>query len=230
MSTQTIDYTTKKSASIVGIFFLTAMVSSLMGGFGFIEPVLSATDPLTAAVEKETQVIIGSILELVNALSVLGIAVFMYPILKQINQHFALGYLGLRILEVVWCSMIVISPLALVTLGQLGTADITQYATAGASLIAIRGVVADLLIPVFFGLGALLLYFAMYQSRRLPRFISAWGLIAAALVLALNLISTFNIEVGLAISMLFTLPIIANEIFLGIWLLIKGFNTPAKQQ
>lgn len=230
MASKELNHSNKKSAKFVGALFLTAMAASLVGGLGFIEPVLSAPDPLMAASEHETQIVIGVLLELINAISVLGIAVFMFPILKQFNEKFALGYLGFRIIEVVWCSMIVVSPLALVTLSQVATADTPGFMAAGASLIAIRGAVADLLLPVFFSLGALLLYSAMYQSRRLPRFISVWGLIAVALVLVLNLLSTFNIEVSLNISMLFALPIITNEIFLGIWLLVKGFNAPAELQ
>ena len=234
MVSKELNHSNKKSAKIVGALFLTAMAASLVGGFGFIEPVLSALDPLMAASEHETQIVIGVLLELINAISVLGIAVFMFPILKQFNEKFALGYLSFRIIEVVWCSMIVVSPLALISLGQAslqtGAADAPGFAAASVSLLAIRAAVANLLIPVFFSLGALLLYSAMYQSRRLPRFISVWGLIAVALVIVLNLLSTFNIEVSLNISMLFALPIITNEIFLGIWLLVKGFNAPAELQ
>jgi hypothetical protein len=59
----------------------------------------------------------------------------------------------------------------------------------------------------------------MYRTRFIPRFISLWGIIGVLLMLGFNLSGT---ESGLEI--VFVMPIILNEVFLGIWLIIKGFN------
>ena len=218
---------TNKTARIVGALFLTAMVGSLVGGIVFVEPFLTAPDYLIAIFENENRVIIGVFLELINGIAVLGIGVLMFPILKQHDEHTALGYLGLRIIEAVFCCVIVISPLSLITLSQeyvkAGASDASYYQAAGALSIAQRASVAGLLIPVFLGLGALLFYRALYQFKLLPRFISIWGLVGAALILALNVLLTFGVEVG-SIGMVLALPIISNEIFLGIWLIAKGFK------
>ena len=221
---------TNKTARIVGALFLTAMVGSLVGGIVFVEPFLTAPDYLIAISENEARVIIGVFLELINGIAVLGIGVLMFPILKQHDEHIALGYLGLRTIEAVFCCVIVISPLSLITLSQeyvkAGALDASYYQAAGALSIAERASVAGLLIPVFLGLGALLFYRALYQFKLLPRFISIWGLVGAALILALNVLLTFGVEVG-SIGMILALPIISNEIFLGIWLIAKGFNPSA---
>jgi hypothetical protein len=217
----------RTTARIVGVLFLTAMVGSLVGGVVFVEPFLTAPDYLTAISENETRVIIGVFLELINGISVLGIGAFMFPILRRHDEYAALGYLGLRIVESVFCCVIVISPLSLTRLSQAyaqaGAADAAYYQAAGALSIAERASVAGLLIPVFLGLGALLFYRALYQFRLLPRFISIWGFVGAALILALNVLLTFGVEVG-SIGLALALPIISNEIFLGIWLIAKGFN------
>ena len=97
------------------------------------------------------------------------------------------------------------------------------FQALGALALAERASVVNLLIPVFFSLGALLFYTALYQSQLLPRFISVWGLIAVGLILTLNLVS-LNFKIEMSLKLLFALPIILNEIFLGIWLLVKGFN------
>jgi len=221
---------TNRTARIVGALFLTAMVGSLVGGIVFVEPFLTAPDYLIVISENETRVIIGVFLELINGIAVLGIGVFMFPILKQYDEHTALGYLGLRIIEAVFCCVIVISPLSLITLSQeyvkAGALDASYYQAAGALSIAERASVAGLLIPVFLGLGALLFYRALYQFKLLPRVISIWGLVGAALILALNVLLTFGVEVG-SIGLVLALPIISNEVFLGIWLIAKGFNPSA---
>ena len=211
--------TNKKTAATVGALFLIAMVASLVGG-GLVESVISVPDTFTAISENETLLIVGVLLELVNAIAVIGIGVLMFTVLKRHNETMALGYLSIRIVEAVFCSVIVISPLSLIRLSQ-------EYATAGALSIAERASVSGLLVPVFFSLGALLLYSSLYQSKLLPRFISVWGFVGAVLILTLNLLSIFGLEIGMGISMIFALPIILNEIFMGIWLIAKGFNPSA---
>jgi uncharacterized BrkB/YihY/UPF0761 family membrane protein len=203
------------------------MVASLLGA-GLVESILSAPDYLKEISENETQAIIGVLLELMNGVAVIGIGVIMFSILRKHNETTARGYLALRIVEAVFCCMIVITPLSLISLSQeylkAEAADADYYQIAGSLSIAERASVVNLLIPIFFSLGALLLYYSLYQTRLLPRFISVWGFVAAVLILTLNLLSTFGLELGMGISMIFALPIILNEIIMGIWLIAKGFN------
>jgi hypothetical protein len=217
---------TRSTAVLVGVLFLAAMVASLLGG-ALVEAVISAPEFLKTIAENETQLLIGVLLELLNGIAVLGIGVLMFPILKWFNQKLAVGYLGFRIVEAVFCCMIVISPLSLITLSReninAGVLDAPYFQTASVMSIAGRASIANLLIPVFLSLGALLLYSILYQSKLLPRFIAVWGLIGAILILLLNLLITFNVELG-STAMIFALPMILNEIFLGIWLIFKGFN------
>lgn len=222
--------THRKTAVLAGAFFLIAMVASLVGGAVLIEPILSAPDYLVAVSENETLLLVGVLLELINGLAVVAIGVLMFPVLRQHQATMALGYLAFRIIESVFGCIIVISPLALLLLAQeyaqAGPVDAAVYELIGYLAIAQRASVANLLIPVFLGLGGLLLYSVLYQSRLVPRYIAVWGLIGAALILALNLLLTFGVEVG-SVGLVLALPIITNEIFLGIWLIVKGFDPSA---
>jgi hypothetical protein len=105
--------TYRRTARIVGALFLIAMVASLLGG-GLVESVIAASGYLMAVSANEAQVITGVLLELINGIAVLGIGVLMFPILKRHNETIALGYLGFRIIESVFCSIIIISPLSLI--------------------------------------------------------------------------------------------------------------------
>ena len=78
---------------------------------------------------------------------------------------------------------------------------------------------------VFFSLGALVFYYLLYRSKLVPRFIPIWGFIAVALVFTWNFLAAFDISLPGAV--IFVLPIILNEIFLGIWLIVKGFDPSA---
>lgn len=63
----------RKTAIIVGVLFLTAMVTYLLGA-SIIESILNAPDYLIDVFANKTQVIIGVILELINVTAVVGIA------------------------------------------------------------------------------------------------------------------------------------------------------------
>jgi len=221
--------THKRTARLVGALFLTAMVASLLGA-GLVESSITAPNYLAAVAANQAQLTVGLLLELLNALAVVAIGFLMLPILRLHSGTMAHGYLGFRTIEAVFCSAIIIGPLSLLILSQsdlqagvLGAASVDAI---GALAMAGRASIANLLIPVFFCMGAFLLYSAAYQARFLPRFISVWGLVATALVLTLNLVSLF-FEFSLSVTMIFALPIILNEIVMGIWLIVKGFNPVA---
>ena len=215
--------TGNKTARFVGALFLIAMAASLFGGT-LIESILSAPDYFSAASENRSQLLIGIFLELINAISVVCIGALMFSLLKKQNENMARIYLSARVIEAVLCVAAVIMPLALIKLnaGALAAQDLQA---AGALLIAARAGIMDALVMVFFCLGAALFYSLLYKSRLIPRLISVWGMIAVALVFAINIMGLVNTtDINLTIKMSLALPIILNEVFLGIWLIVKGFN------
>jgi hypothetical protein len=65
----------------------------------------------------------------------------------------------------------------------------------------------------------------LYQSRLLPRWIAAWGLIGAALSLTAYSLQFFEIH----LSELFYLPIGIQEMAFAGWLIVKGLNSQVKK-
>jgi len=59
----------------------------------------------------------------------------------------------------------------------------------------------------------------------IPRFISIWGIIAVILMVAGLVIDML----GATPNIMLYIPMGANELFLGLWLLFKGFNSFAIQ-
>lgn len=212
----------------MGALFLVAMVTSLVGGL-WLESIITAPDYLTTVSAKETQVVTGVLLELINGIAVVGIGVLIFPIFKKHSEALALGYVAARVIEGVIIIAAAISPLALIALSQeyvaAGPADASHLEAAGTAFLAARTVLAGQLLGIFFGLAALVFFYLLYRSQLVPRFISVWGLIAAVLVLAWNLLETFGISVSF--GMILALPIILNEVFLGIWLIVRGFSSSA---
>jgi len=220
----------RKTAIAVGTLFLVAMVASLLGG-GMVGSAVGDASLPAGVMGSQTQLAAGILLELVNAVAVLLIGVLMLPVLRPHGENLARGYLGFRTVEAVFCSAIVIGPLVLLSssreVAPSGPAAVAAEAV-GILAMAQRLAIAGLLVPVFFCLGAFVLYAALYRTRLLPRTISVWGLVATALVLGMNLAALW-VEAPAAVMMALALPIILNEIVMGIWLIARGFNGSAPQ-
>ena len=212
----------KKNAVIAGVLFLTAIAVSILGG-GLIESVLTAPDYISTISSNTSIIFIGVFLEFINAAAVVGIAVILFPVLKKYNESFALGYLSFRIIESIFCIAGAVVPLILIYLegkySETGAFDVNYFKTLIAIFISIRTDLAEIVIPIIFSLGAFLFYHILYYSKLVPRYISIWGLIGALLIFALVFL-----QINMIINIIFVLPIISNEIFLGIWLIVKGFN------
>ncbi len=215
----------RKTAIIAGALFLTAIVAWLVG-YSLIESVTSAPEYLTNVSANENRVIIGALIELINSVAVVGIAVTLFPILKQHNERIALGYVGFRIIEATVLAVSLIFPLSLITLGReyvkAGASGATYFQNLGDLLLAGR-YWSGQMVPIFVGLGGLMLCYLLYRSKLVPRFISVWGLIGYALLITVPLSEIFGYSEGVILG----LPVGLFEIFLAIWLIVKGFNSSA---
>jgi len=214
----------RKTAIVVGVLFIAATVLSLIST-SLTGSVIGAPDYLVNVSANANQVIVGVLLLLAAALSVVLIPAMMFPILRQHNEGIALGYLGFRVIEAVTLAVDAISLLLLISLSReyvrAGVTAASYFQTSGALLLAAHDW-AFPLNPIVFGLGALMFYYLLYQSKLIPRWLSVWGLIGAPLVLLLGLLGMFgDIVIYLA------LPIAVQEMVLAIWLIAKGFNPTA---
>jgi hypothetical protein len=217
--------TSKTTARIVGILFITAMVTGMLR-YGLLDPILDAPDYLINLPENENQVIIGVLSFYILGVALVGIAVVIYPILKMQNETLALGYVAARIVEGVLFIVAILAILTLWTLSQesvkAGAPDASYFQTLGESLLAVRHWAYNVLWPITLSLGGLMFYYLLYQSKLIPRWLSVWGLIGAPLF-PVAWLSLF----GSTISGPFLLPLVVNEMVLAVWLIVKGFNPSA---
>ena len=225
--------TYRMTAILVGAAYLFSNITFILGAIVMVEPILNSPDYLSLISASRAQLILGVLLSFANGLAYVGIAVLLFPLLKPRFESLALAYVGFRVVEFITQIVADISPLALLTLagdtGQTGTVQ-----ELGALLLAERFWAFQML-NLIFSLSALLLYVMLLRSRLIPGFIPIWGLIAAALVLVNTVLGWFSPELGESLGMITGLPMLLNEVFLGIWLIVRGFNLsatalePAKQ-
>ena len=215
---------TKAAARYVGTFFIFSNVVFIAGAVIFLEPLIGAPDYLAIVADNRASIVLGSLLEIVNAFAYLGIAVFMFPILKRRFESLALGYVAIRTLEFAMQILASLVPLLLLGLSmQMRVAsDSPSGVAALAAMLLDQRMWAFHMISLTLGVGAILFYYMLLKTKLVPALISVWGLLGALIVLINMLAEMFGFRLpNLGYVML------ANELFLGGWLIIKGFRSPA---
>jgi hypothetical protein len=221
----------RKTAILVGILFIIATGAPMLS-IPFIG-LINAPDYLANVAANATRVTTGALLELIMALAIAGIAISIYPVLKKHNQALAIGYFGARITEgVLFIVVAVISLPSLLTLSQefvkAGTPDASHFQTLGTLLVAAHDLVYLLSGEIVFSLSALILNYVLFQTKLVPRWLSVWGVIGAALLLAGALSRMFGLfDDTSALETILFLPIALQEMAFAVWLIVKGFNTRA---
>ena len=216
----------KKTAIIVGVLFITATVAYSIGMI-LLDPILGDSDYLTKVSENENVVIMGAFFVLIDAVAVAGIGITIFPVLKKHNEASALGYAGARIAEGILFVVNAMFILTLLTLSQeyvkAGTPSDPYYQTLGTVLLAAGDWAFLLGFGVAFTISALIVNFVLYKSKLVPRWLSGWGFVGAALLWVYYLLQYLSISY---VEILF-LPIAIQEMVFAVWLIAKGFNPPA---
>jgi len=225
----------RKIAIIVGVLFILAIVVLFIGE-AFYRPILDSPDYLDIAYPNRIVAIIGILLEFTGVPAVVLLAVFLFPILRKHNEALALGYVVFRLFEAAVLSVGYISKLSLVNLSQdylnKGGVDASYFQYIGSSIQSVNSWAGTqgLIYLIVFALGSLILYSVLYKSKLIPRFISAFGFIAATSLLTGSVLANIDMftEIsGLGLELIFAAPIAVAEIMLAIWLIVKGFNPSA---
>jgi hypothetical protein len=220
--------TNRKTAVITGVIFIIATLAGPILATP-LTPVLTGTDYLTQFSAHTNQVAGGVLLWIISAFTSAGIAIAMYPVLKERNAGLALGSVVFRTLEAAFYMIEIVILLSLLTFSQqfrtAGTADRTSLQAIGDLLVSVREHAA--LVAVFaFCLGAFMYYYLFFQSRLIPRWLSGWGIVAIIMMTAACVLSLFS---GNRITSYIPLaaPIALQEMVLAVWLIVKGFNPSA---
>ena len=209
----------RKYSLAAGIFYMLTFVSiptlslyKSVRGPGFV----TSSAP-------NTPVIIGVLLEIIVALTGIGTAVALYPVVKRVGQARASGLVASRTLEGATIYVGIVSMMSIVSLHQSGA--------GAAALGAAQGLAAQYHYTFFFAqsffaaINGVLLGSLLYQSRLVPRWLPTLGMIGAVLLIMawFGILGGVIKELGPAAAIA-TLPIAVWEFSLGVYLTFWGFK------
>jgi Domain of unknown function (DUF4386) len=204
----------RTAAVWIGVLFIIGTVALVLS-FVVTGAVLTGPAYLAQVAAQPGQVAIGALLVLLAGFSLAMVPVVFWPIGRRYNETLAMGYVVFRgaieaVIYIVgalaWLMLIALStqPDAAPLAGLVRTADPVIWGQVG-------------VIP--FALGALMFYVLLYQSRLVPRWLSAWGFVGAVLYIVPALGSMFGLALGFLMA-----PLALQEMVLAAWLIARGFS------
>ncbi len=189
---------------------------------------LEGVDMLGLVAANASQLTGGAFFVLMMGISRVAMTIFLYPIFKKDSEELAAGMLLFRgALEGTWYIAVTLGILSMVALGN-------EYVAAGANSASLQSMgnvlyqFQDFLGPVgtlVFLIGAACLYVSFYRTKLIPRWLSIWGLIDVVPYFAYALLHFFHLDTGFGFYLQMVLA--PQEIVMGLWLLIAGFNKDA---
>lgn len=218
----------QKDAKIIGIFFIVATISAIIG-LKLYDPILNNSEFLTASIVHSEKIVWGAIFESILAFTALGTAILMFPYLRRHNEGWGLGYVCFRLLEVVFILVGIVCMLSILVLNKEymnhANADVPSFQTSARILKTIKDWTFVFGPHFMLGINTFIYSLIFFQSKLVPRKLSVLGMAGAILIFSAAILEMFGIisqYSGEIIIM--ALPIALYEMILAVWLIVKGFN------
>ncbi|MCA0296615.1 MAG: DUF4386 domain-containing protein [Actinobacteria bacterium] len=213
----------RRTALVAGLLYLVTFAASFPAVL-LLAPVLN--DPAFVLGAGPAPVVVaGALLDLVNAAACVGTAVVLFPVLRRHGEARALGFVTSRVLEAAIIVTGVVCLLAVLTLRLDGTGSPELRVVTAHALVAVRDWTFLLGPGLMPAVNAALLGSLLLRARLVPRLIPVLGLIGAPLQLASVAGSLFGINGQVSVlSAVAVVPIFLWELFLGLWLTVRGFT------
>lgn len=219
---------TRRAALYAGLFYIGTFIFSIPA-LGLYDGVVN--DPaFVLGAGHSGGVLWGGLIEVLTGLTGIGTAVAVYPVIKRYGPSRALGFAASRTLEAAMIFVGVLSVLSVYTLRQnlVAGADTATVTTTASALVALKDWSFLLGPGLMSAINALCFATVLYQSRLVPRIIPTIGVIGAPLLLLSCVATLFGAwEQVSPVAMVLTLPVAAWELSVGIYMIVKGFRTPA---
>lgn len=206
----------RKAAVWIGVLYIIGTVALVLSVF-VTDGVLAGPAFLAQIAAQPNQLAIGAVLVLLAGFALAMVPVVFWPIGRRHNETLAMGYVVFRGgLETVVYVVGAFGWLVLIALSKAGdTGPLADFVRTTETVIWDQGALT-------FVLGALMFYVLLYQSRLVPRWLSTWGLVGAALGIVPPLGGMFGLSVGI-----FVAPLALQEMVMAVWLIARGFNQTA---
>jgi len=216
---------TKKSGRILGFLFLLTVLAGATGtafrGLGGAEA--NSTAFLVEIMQHMGQMKLAISLDILASAIGVGIAIFLYAFIKKYDKRLANAYLAIASINftiIVVSNIIHVGLLSLSEDFAVTTSATTDHFTTLAKMLYDAYYWTHFLMLMLYGIGGSVLYYFLFKTKLIPRWLSIWGILASIVVFFGGALQLADIKVS---GLLFVQNGIYVLTFIA-WLLIKGFN------
>jgi hypothetical protein len=215
----------RRAVAVAGWLYVLVFATGILS----VAYAVDAPDYLLKAAANASAVMTAAFFHLMMAPASVGIAIVLYPVLRQSHPRLALGFAGFRVIAGGFTILGVVLLLLILTLSQefvrAGAPEAAYFQTLGVLLQAGRDLVNHVAMMFAISLSGLMYYALLYRTRLVPRWLSGWGLVGTTLMfLATLLVMSRLIGIVTTSYLVLTLPIASQEMVLAVWLIVKGFR------
>jgi hypothetical protein len=212
--------TYRTTAKVVGALYILGFVVGIAGSM------LGAPGQLDTVSTRSMMIATGALLWVLAAAGDAIHGVVMFPILKQNDERIAFGYFAARIVEAAVIAVSALFILLQIPLGaeflKVGASETSYLQSLSAIFVQAQAYTYQIGM-VALGMAGLTLCYGFNRSKLVPQFFVIWGFIGYVSFLGGSMLEIL----GLNLQLLHTLPGGLWEISLGVWLIVKGFNSAA---
>lgn len=220
-----------------GLYFMGTVLGILGTGLGgeVLTSIVMNNPPdgltLIYHFSKEVDAIrLGTFFFLLMGISLTGMTVFLFPVIRKVSEELALGFILFRgALEGACYLLSTVMLLSLATYGDFAaltsSGGMQDYSNIllrfSGFMFSIQKIMSPILTIVFL-IGAICLYVAFYKSKLIPRWLSIWGLLGILPYALYAVLAYFKVnhDYGVYLQMILA----PQEIVMGLWLVFKGFD------
>ncbi|WP_046504399.1 DUF4386 domain-containing protein [Paenibacillus riograndensis] len=222
--------TNRRTAIQLGLLLISSMI---FGVFSSV-PALERSDYFEQLPNLEKHVLTAAFFQTAMAVAYVAITVLFYSLLKTYSERFVTGFVAFKLIGAGFLFLgIGFLPLLL---------EISQSAVSATPVNAVifewnaewlrqgRDFVNHIGMILPWSIGSLILYYCLYTTRRIPRWLAVWGMIGSICTVAATLILLSDgISITTSAYMLLNAPTAFGELILALFLMIKGFNVDDKE-
>ncbi|UII33586.1 DUF4386 domain-containing protein [Fulvivirga ulvae] len=215
----------KLKTRFAGLFMIVGMAAGLFS----VAPAIDSRHYLTEAAAHFNQVIIGAVFQFIMALSYLGVALLLYPIIRRFSGSLAIGFLSFRIIAtnlVIFGTILLLLILALSNeFVSNSPENASNFQALGNALKITRDYINHVFMVLILCIGNFILYILLIRSKLIPLWLSVWGLVGTLLSAVASMLILFHIvEVITSEYLVLNMPTAVLELVLGMWLIVVGLN------
>jgi hypothetical protein len=215
----------RTTARVIGVIYLAGMAIGIPANL-LVLSILSGPDQLATVAASSTLLATCVVFWLLTVVGDAAHGVLMFPVLKRHSERGAVGYLAARIVDATFIAIMALLILVQIPVAQEylndRSAD-TSYLQALSAVFTEANLYAYELGMIAVGVAGLILCSMFHRTQLVPRLLAVWGLIGYSVLLGGSVLQVL----GFNLNSIQAIPGGLWELFIGVWLIAKGFNTPS---